>query len=449
MAIRDFIILGFLVVSLPLCFIRPFYGVILWTIFAFLNPHRYAYGARDLPVAMAIAIATLVGVLLFTRDWRPFFSKGMVWFLVLWLWFTLTTIISVNTPLFIPHSADTWLRWREVSKMLLMTFVALGVVNNWSRFRWFILAICGSFGVLVVKLLPMMIFTGGAARIYGPDNTMIADNNDLGLALNMTLPMFFFLAKTEENRRMRILMWFLFLATIPAIFFTYSRGAFVGLVVISGLMIFRSKRSLMLLPVAGLVVLFALVLAPQAWRDRMGTVIGGNLDGSALGRINAWKFAISLSSEFPITGGGFESFTPELFRRYAPNPGDVHGPHSIYFGILGEHGWIGLILYALFITACFVRLHRVIRSAKLTGDQQIENYARMLQFSLIAFLVSGSFLGRAYFDYFFMIVACTVVLARLWDIDRARWMDSAELDEISPQEEMQADTEAETAMSEV
>jgi len=73
----------------------------------------------------------------------------------------------------------------------------------------------------------------------------------------------------------------------------------------------------------------------------------------------------------------------------------------------------------------------------------------MLQFSLIAFLVSGSFLGRAYFDYFFMIVACTVVLARLWDIDRARWMDSAELDEISPQEEMQADTEAETAMSEV
>jgi hypothetical protein len=41
----------------------------------------------------------------------------------------------------------------------------------------------------------------------------------------------------------------------------------------------------------------------------------------------------------------------------------------------------------------------------------------MLQFSLLAFLVSGTFLGRAYFDYYFMIVAGTIILHRLGQFD--------------------------------
>ena len=74
-----------------------------------------------------------------------------------------------------------------------------------------------------------MILTGGSFRLYGPRGSTVFDNNDLGLALNMTVPMFFFLARTATNRRMKQLMWFLFAATIPAVFFTYSRGALIGL----------------------------------------------------------------------------------------------------------------------------------------------------------------------------------------------------------------------------
>ncbi|MBA2258322.1 MAG: putative O-glycosylation ligase, exosortase A system-associated, partial [Acidobacteria bacterium] len=42
----------------------------------------------------------------------------------------------------------------------------------------------------------------------------------------------------------------------------------------------------------------------------------------------------------------------------------------------------------------------------------VEHYAHMFQFSLVGFLVSGLFLGRAYFDYFFAIVACIIILDR-------------------------------------
>ena len=33
---------------------------------------------------------------------------------------------------------------------------------------------------------------------------------------------------------------------------------------------------------------------------------------------------------------------PEMFARYAPDPDDVHDAHSIYFEVLGEHGFVGL-----------------------------------------------------------------------------------------------------------
>ncbi len=34
----------------------------------------------------------------------------------------------------------------------------------------------------------------------------------------------------------------------------------------------------------------------------------------------------------------------------------------------------------------------------------------MIQIGLVGFLVTGAFLGRAYFDYYFMFVAITVML---------------------------------------
>ena len=63
---RDILVLGFFLPSLPVCFFRPFYGVLLWTIVAFVNPQHLAYGyAAGFPLAQAVAIPTLAGFLFF------------------------------------------------------------------------------------------------------------------------------------------------------------------------------------------------------------------------------------------------------------------------------------------------------------------------------------------------------------------------------------------------
>jgi probable O-glycosylation ligase (exosortase A-associated) len=413
--VRDIIVLTIIIASLPVCFFRPYFGILMWTVVALLNPHRFAWGMayNQFPVAVAVGVATLAGFVVFFPGLRCFFSRDVYLLMVLWLWFTLTTAHNTAMPEFMHFADDTWFRWRFVSKVLLMTLVTIALVNSWVRLRYLLLVIAGCLAVLVLKAVPFMIMTGGSFRLYGPAGSMLDDNNALGLALNMTLPIFFFLARTETDRRIKWLAIITFVATVPAIFFTYSRGALIGLAAVFLLMVMRLRQRLLLLPILLLAGLFAVYLTPEKWQQRMNFQREGALmDDSAMSRINAW--------------------TPELFRIYAPNARDVHGPHSIYFGVLAEHGFIGLFLYLSLITSCFISLHQVRKHALVVGDAPGVNYAVMLQFSLVGFLVSGAFLGRAYFDYFFLIWACTIILKRLYRLEMA-WDDVAlpETDAIS------------------
>jgi probable O-glycosylation ligase (exosortase A-associated) len=225
--------------------------------------------------------------------------------------------------------------------------------------------------------------------------------------------LFFFLAQTEPNPWLKRMWRAAFVGGIPTVLFTYSRGALVGLIVVMLLMLLESKRRLVLISVLVLGAAVAVPFAPDAWKARMNPTRSDAVDASAEGRLNAWGFAWHLAEEFPIAGGGFETFTPELFQRYAPHAMDVHGPHSVYFGVLGEHGFVGLGLYLTLVAVCFVSTFRIGRLARALDDPVSESYSKMFRLSLVGFLTSGMFLGRAYFDYYFTIVGCIVILNRL------------------------------------
>ncbi len=421
MPLRGVLLLAYILLSVPLCFLRPFYGIVLWTIIAFLNPQSFTWSAAGaFPWAVAVGGATLCGFPLFAARWSNLRSGKIALIVILWIWFTITSIVSSNAPLFIHHAADTWNRWEFVSKILLMTIVTTVIVDRFSRLRTLVLVIAACFGVFVIKSLPFIMASDGAARIYGPERSMISDNNDFGLALNMTLPLFFFLAQTETKRWVRRLFGALFILTIPTIFFTYSRGAMLGLCVLLCLMLVRLKRRSLILPVIVMAAAIALLLAPESWKERMDP--HNAIDPSARERFNAWTFSWNLAMDYPLVGGGFSTFTPELFSRYAPVASDIRGPHSIYFGVLAEHGFIGLAFYLTLIVNCLWTTRNLMKRGRVLEDRTAVNYATMFQFSLIGFLTSGAFLGRAYFDYFFTLVACIISLEK---IARQEWAERA------------------------
>jgi putative inorganic carbon (HCO3(-)) transporter len=227
MSLRGIALLLWFIPSIPVCFFRPFYGIVLWTIIAFTSPQWYTWGAATLiPWALVVAVPTIAGFLVYQgSNINRLISRESYLVGLLWIWFAVTSVITVNMPVFEHHAQDTWDHLTFVSKIFLMLFITIGVVNSFPRLRTLVVTIASCFGFFVFKALPFLIRTGGSDRVYGPPHSMISDNNDFGLAMNMTLPFFFFLAQTETVPWVKRVFGTLFLLGIPTIFFTYSRGA--------------------------------------------------------------------------------------------------------------------------------------------------------------------------------------------------------------------------------
>jgi probable O-glycosylation ligase (exosortase A-associated) len=131
-----------------------------------------------------------------------------------------------------------------------------------------------------------------------------------------------------------------------------------------------------------------------------------------MGRINAWKMAWNVAKDKPLTGSGFEGLQLPTAYKYSPDPGGTAGDiHSIYFEVLGEHGFVAFTLYMMLLLFCFLDLKKIKKeTAEIPSAGWIGSYSDMLQVSLIAYMVGGAFLGRAYFDLFYHLVAAVVIL---------------------------------------
>jgi len=412
---RDILVLAIIFAAIPFCFFRPYFGLLMWTWVAYFNPHRLAFGiAYDFPVAMAIGIPTLAG-LLFTRERnRNLFSRETEIMFALWAWFCVTTWYAARQVIFADHIAAGEEMLSRTSKILLMTVVTIILVTSQKKLRYLCYVTVLSIGFYAVKGAIFGLRTAGEERVWGPTGSFIEDNNFLAVAVNMTLPFLFFLARSEKNKKLRMLFWTVFVCGIASVVLSYSRGGLLGLAIVLGILTMKSRHKLV---GAALVIVLAcavIVYAPPTWFSRMDEIAHGNLDSSAQERLDAWHFAGVLASHYPLTGGGFETFTPDLFERFTPDRGFA-GPHSIYFQMLGEQGYVGLFLFLSLLFSCHFTCWKLRRqSRRFAQTAWIEPYTEMIQVSLVAYMVSGAFLAMAYFDYFWQIVAMTAILRILY-----------------------------------
>ena len=195
-----------------------------------------------------------------------------------------------------------------------------------------------------------------------------------------------------------------------------SRGALLGGGVMLAFFRLKSRSKVM----TGLFLLMPIPVAigfmPEKWEQRMRSIETYEQDQSAMGRINAWWMAWNLAKDRPLTGGGFEIDTPRNFARYAPVPHDVHSAHSIYFQILGEHGFVGFGLWLLLWMLTWVKATAIIHRSKGRAALQCAgDLARMMQAGLIAYASGGAFLNLAYFDVPYYLIIAIVLTGLLVD----------------------------------
>ena len=192
-----------------------------------------------------------------------------------------------------------------------------------------------------------------------------------------------------------------------------SRGALVALVLTGALFWLKSRNKLSTGLLIAMAVLVAASIMPEQWYARMNTIGAYDLDNSALGRINAWWTAWNVAND-RLFGGGFEMWQDPVFDTFAPVRDDVHDAHSIYFKVLGEHGYVGLFLFLLLLAMTWLKCREVTRIAKNRPDVLwARDLAAMLQVTMVAYLSGGAFLGLSYFDYIYHVVAIAVVVHQL------------------------------------
>ena len=389
--------------SLPFILKRPWFGIIVWTWLGFMNPHRLAWGfSTTLPFAMIVALTTMFAMLMSkekkTIPWTP----QVVLMLVLLSWMVVTTTFSMYPELALEQLI-------KVSKIFLMIFVAAILVNTPERLMALVWVTALSIGFYGVKGGIFTLTTGGGYAVRGPSGTFIDGNNEIGLALVMTVPLLFFLSRHAPRNFLRVGLLGAAVLTTFAALGTQSRGALLGVGAMAAFLWLKSRSKFM---TAILIVLFVAVmvpLLPEEWYARMSTIKSYDQDASALGRINAWWMALNMALH-RVTGGGFDSFQSPSFWIYAPNPDDVHDSHSIYFQVLGHHGFIGLAIFLLLVASTWFGAGSIIRIAKRDKSTfWLRDLMAMIQVSLIAYLTAGAFLGLAYFDYFYNLVLIVAV----------------------------------------
>ena len=400
---RDIFITAFVFGSLPFILKRPYIGVLMWIWISVMNPHRLAWGfAYSLPFAEIIALTTMFGMLI-TRDEKnfPVVPTTVSLFLFI-LWMNVTSVFAI-------HFDQIYYHWSTIMKVILMTLVSISVLHTKEHIRWLIWALVISLGFYGVKG-GLFTLHGNGSLVWGPDGSFIQDNNALALALIMTIPLMRYLQLTESRKWVRLGLTFAMILCGLSALGSYSRGALIAIAASSVFLWLKSPRKLPL-GIAMVVILPLLItFMPEKWDERMHTIENYQQDASAMGRINAWHMAWNLALDRPLVGGGFEIYDREVFARYAPNPLDVHAAHSIYFQILGEHGFVGL---ALFLAIGFFTWRSGSWIIAKTRDRPDLSWAgdlaKMLHVSQIAYATGGAFLSLAYFDLPYYILAAMVL----------------------------------------
>ena len=418
---RDILVATVFFAGLFFALRRPYAAALLWVWVGLMNPHRLGWGfAYSFPFAMIAACVLAVSMVLNRDKVRLPGGSAIVLLLlfVVWMGITSSAAIVLN---------ESVKRYLEVLKVLLMIFAVASVVRTREEILGLVLVSAGSIAFFGVKGGIFTILTGGSHRVWGPPGSVIEGNNELAVALIVIVPLLYYLVtqaaslkqlpfvKAFPEKWMRRGLYLGMILCMIAALGSHSRGALLAIAAMSGVFWWRSKSKVAMGMVILMVAAFALMFMPEGWMERMHTIENYQEDASAMGRINAWTMAVNVAND-RLLGAGFETATPVVYQRYAPNPNLLLVAHSMYFSVLGEHGYIGLLIYLGFWFATYRTAGRICRTT--TGVEELHwayLLGSMAKTSLIGLAVGGAFLSLAYWDmpyYIMVMLVCTERLAR-------------------------------------
>jgi probable O-glycosylation ligase (exosortase A-associated) len=240
---------------------------------------------------------------------------------------------------------------------------------------------------------------------------ILNDENDLSLFLLVYMPLVLFVISQERALLKKILWIGSVLLIVVAIFFTKSRGGFVGLCAVAAAYWWCSKKKLKVLLIFFMVVFLGIAIGGNAYKDEI-TSITNLKENTARTRLLSWKAGFDMFVDNPLGVGGYNFSV--LFPDYQPEEMNRNmwgrAAHSIWFTLLPETGVVGFVLY---LSIIMMNIRDIKLLFRAVGDDFFHLLAISLSASFLGFFAAATFLSVLYYPYFWHLTLMLMISRKL------------------------------------
>jgi O-antigen ligase len=312
----------------------------------------------------------------------------------------------------------------ELLKLVAIYLTLVNVVSTPGRLRMMCIAmvlfsVVPSIGVIRWFLSGSPLVEGFRSRWVG----VYSDPNHMAMDIGLIVPIAVSFAAGRENRiSLRMAMVVSAVLAVCAIILSHSRGGFLGLCAGLTVWMFIARRRWKAFLVAAAFAIGLAIFAPSSFWQRTESLTTFREDPSALGRVYAWKVASEINRDKPLLGVGVGGFR-YAWPLYAP-PEATHAyvAHNVYLDVLGDLGFVGLLLFLIFTGGVAGGVFRAARNPRISAVAA--GIAAAVAGYLVCDLFSGYILS-AHFYVLFGLAAAADRIAReervpILELPRAR-----------------------------
>lgn len=379
-----------------------YYGLLISLFLDYVRPGAY------IDVIAASKIGTIIPLLVlgFSLAHKGTTTNGMIfthsntkW--LLFFVFLLLVSVAISDVTFYSYVV-----LKNVFGFMIWYYILIKNVTSLDKIKGVFIVLVFSH-IIILALNPQVILER-ETRNYVYGNPYMGDGNDLSLSICIVIPMAMYLLQETQRKYMRVIYICVMLILGLAVIGTQSRGGALAL----GMLLFYlwwygRQKTLGILAIAT-AVMVVLLYAPPQYFERLDTIRHYEQDSSAQTRLIAWKAAIKMAAAYPVTGVGSGHF-PFRIGEFQNEFWGAITAHSMYFLILGELGFPGIIFLLSVLATNYFRNRRLMKQARGSPDDAKEKeFARLffvLNGSLIGFSVAGAFLSVTYYPHLYVLAA--------------------------------------------
>lgn len=327
----------------------------------------------------------------------------------------------VNIPLAM-SPVDAWQTFSSTFvRCILIFLVIVNSVRTQKRLKGLLfLAVAAAVWLSVGAINDYRsgLLTVEGYRVAGRGIGIFGNTNDMALHLVTMFPIVVALLFGSRNKAVKIGLGLCAALLLAAIIVSYSRGAFLGLVVILIFLTLKlggQNRAGIIIGILAVGLAF-LVFAPGNYGTRLLSIFIPSLDpNQSAGTRRAELFrSLYVALRHPVFGIGMGNYAGQMSLR-----GIV--THNTYTQVAAEMGLIALACYTAFIVSPLRKLGQMVRETHDASRHSDFFYLAVgLEASLIGYVVTSFFLSVPYTWYVYYLVGFAVCWRRIYEFETGR-----------------------------